>query len=57
MSLTDRGGVSIFVGARVFTRNNKQGFVVSLHPSTGKVRVRFENNMVRKFSAHLLRRA
>lgn len=57
MSLTDITGVTILMNARVLTKNNKVGYVISLHPSTGKVRVKFENNMVRKFLAHHLRRA
>jgi hypothetical protein len=57
MSITDSRGIPIFVGARVFTRNNKVGYVVSLHPITDKVRVQFEGNMVRKFLAKDLTRA
>lgn len=57
MSIQDKHGVTITVGARVYTKNGNAAYVVSLHPATDKVRIQFPGGFKRKFAAKDLRRA
>lgn len=56
MSIQDMNGVTLAVGGRVFTRNGKEAYIISLHHATDKVRVQFPAGFKRKFSAKDLRR-
>ena len=56
VSIQDKNGVTLAVGGRVFTKNGKEAYIVSLHHATDKVRIQFPDGFTRKFKAKDLRR-
>lgn len=56
LTLKDMNGNTMTVGARVFTKRGKEGYVISIHTDTNKVRVKFPSNMIRKFLSYELER-
>lgn len=55
--MKDMNGVTLYLGARVKTLTGKIAFVVSLHPNSGEIRIRYAPaGLIRKISAEQVER-